>query len=321
VKYVIYGAGAIGGVIGACLYRSGFDVTLIARGNHLKKIQSDGLKLVSADGVEVLNIPTVSHPNEITWSDTYSIILTMKAQDTAAAIDTLQGLVPRATPIISGQNGVANEITASRWFNNVYAMLLLIPATFLTAGEVIHHVSRKSGALGVLDTGRYPFGTDSYVDTLCRDLTTAGFSATPDAEIMKLKYAKLITNLNNAVGAICGFESDTKNIYSRLTDEALNILNKASIEFDRERETQKYTLLGRAEVSGAPRGGSSSWQSVMRGGQIEVDFLNGEIVLIAKKMGLDAPANSLIQELAQKTIRESLKPGWISPQEILEILD
>ena len=59
----------------------------------------------------------------------------------------------------------------------------------------------------------------------------------------------------------------------------------------------------------------------MRGGQIEVDFLNGEIVLIAKKMGLYAPANSLIQELAQKTIRESLMPGWISPREILEILD
>ena len=321
MKYVIYGAGAIGGVIGACLYRSGFDVTLIARGEHLKKIQSDGLRLVSADGVEVFDIPTVGHPNELSWSDTYSIILTMKAQDTADAIDTLQGLVPRSTPIVSGQNGVANEITASRWFDNVYAMLLLIPATFLNAGEVIHHVSRKSGVLGVLDTGRYPFGSDDYVDTLCGDLTASGFSATPDVEIMKLKYAKLITNLNNAVGAICGFQSDTKNIYSLLTDEALAILNKAAIQFDRDRETQKYTLLGRAEVSGAPRGGSSSWQSVMRGGQIEVDFLNGEIVLIAKKMGLDAPANSLIQELAQKTIRESLKPGWISPQEILEILD
>jgi 2-dehydropantoate 2-reductase len=321
MKYVIYGAGAIGGVIGACLYRSGFDVTLIARGDHLKRIQSDGLRLVSADGVEVFDIPTVGHPNEITWSDTYSIILTMKAQDTADAINTLQGLVPRSIPIVSGQNGVANEITASRWFDNVYAMLLLIPATFLNAGEVIHHVSRKSGVLGVLDTGRYPFGSDDYVDTLCGDLTASGFSATPDVEIMKLKYAKLITNLNNAVGAICGFESDTKHIYSLLTDEALNILNKAAIQFDRERETQKYTLLGRAEVSGAPRGGSSSWQSVMRGGQIEVDFLNGEIVLIAKKMGLDAPANSLVQELAQKTIQDSLKPGWISPQEILKILD
>jgi len=269
----------------------------------------------------VLEIPTVGHPNEITWSDKYSIILTMKAQDTPNAIDTLQGLVPRSTPIVSGQNGVANEIAASRWFDNVYAMLLLIPATFLNAGEVIHHVSRKSGALGVLDTGRYPFGTDDYVDTLCRDLTVSGFSATPDEEIMKLKYAKLITNLNNAVGAICGFESDSKDLYSRLKDEALHILDKAAIEFDRERETQKYTLLGRAEVSGAPRGGSSSWQSVIRGGQIEVDFLNGEIVLIAKKMGIDAPANSLIQELAQKTAHETLKPGWISPKEILEILD
>ncbi|MEE2875576.1 MAG: ketopantoate reductase C-terminal domain-containing protein, partial [Chloroflexota bacterium] len=155
----------------------------------------------------------------------------------------------------------------------------------------------------------------------CRDLTVSGFSATPDEEIMKLKYAKLITNLNNAVGAICGFESDSKDLYSRLKDEALDILDKAAIEFDRERETQKYTLLGRAEVSGAPRGGSSSWQSVIRGGQIEVDFLNGEIVLIAKKMGIDAPANSLIQELAQKTAHETLKPGWISPKEILEILD
>ena len=125
MKYVIYGAGAIGGVIGACLHRSGFDVTLIARGDHLEKIQSDGLRLISADGAEVFDIPAVSHPNEITWSGTYSIVLTMKAQDTAAAIDTLQELVPRSTPIVSGQNGVANEITASRWFDNVYAICLL----------------------------------------------------------------------------------------------------------------------------------------------------------------------------------------------------
>ena len=68
MKYVIYGAGAIGGVIGACLYRSGFDVTLVARGDHLQKIQADGLRLVSADGVEVLEIHAVGNPNEITRS-------------------------------------------------------------------------------------------------------------------------------------------------------------------------------------------------------------------------------------------------------------
>ena len=95
---------------------------------------------------------------------------------------------------------------------------------------------------------------------------------------MEAKYTKLITNLNNAVGAICGFDNDSGQLAKVLISEGETVLRAADISVNYEEQKQKYTLLGRAEIDGMPRGGSASWQSVVRGGNIEADFLNGEIV-------------------------------------------
>ena len=321
MRYIIYGAGAIGGAIGASLFRSGFDVVLIGRGRHLETIQSEGLKYISGDGIHVLGIPAVSHPKEIQFTDQDVVILTMKSQDTQDALNALAGLAPNSTPIVCGQNGVINEKWASDLFARVYGMVLLIPATFLVPGEVIHHVSAGNGSLGILDSGKYPRGTDDTVSKICSDLEISGFSAAPHQNIMEAKYTKLITNLNNAVGAICGFDNDSSQLAKVLISEGETVLRAADISVNYEEQKQKYTLLGRAEIEGMPRGGSSSWQSVIRGGNIEADFLNGEIGEIAQKSNTAAPANKLIQELARQTVSEAKQPGWIAPAEILRRLD
>ena len=76
------------------------------------------------------------------------------------------------------------------------------------------------------------------------------------------------------------------------------------------------------EIEGYPRGGGSTWQSLARhAGAVETDFLNGEIVLEARLLGMPAPVNELLQALTAQMAREGRPPGWLAPTEVLARLD
>ena len=62
VRYIIYGAGGIGGAIGGRLFKHGRAVVLIARGEHLKRMRADGLRLISPSDSELLDVPVAGHP-------------------------------------------------------------------------------------------------------------------------------------------------------------------------------------------------------------------------------------------------------------------
>ena len=216
MRYVIYGAGAIGGTLGARLFRSGADVLLIARGPHLEAIRSDGLRFVSATIDERLPIPAVGQPSEASLGGDDAVVLCMKGQHTEEAVLALAAVAPSTIPVVCCQNGVANERMALRRFSNVYGMVAWLPANHLTPGEV---VSFADGPGGWLDAGRYPGGVDGTIEEITAGLTNAGFSSQPDPAIMRQKYTKLLSNLGNAVGAV--IEEGATEIGNLIRDEAL----------------------------------------------------------------------------------------------------
>ncbi len=85
---VIYGAGAIGGVIGAHLHASRTPTTLVARGAHLAAMREHGLVLDTADGRQVHRIPVAANASEIEWTDDTVVLLCVKSQQTADASTT-----------------------------------------------------------------------------------------------------------------------------------------------------------------------------------------------------------------------------------------
>jgi 2-dehydropantoate 2-reductase len=152
MRYVIYGAGAIGGGIGGKLKKAGREVVLIARGAHLETLQRDGLTLRTPEGSSTTKVQAVGHPSEIDWRGDEVVVLTMKSQDTQTALEALRDAAGDV-PVVCAQNGVANERMAARMFSRVYGTVVWMPATHLTPGEVIVHSGPKAG---LLDTGRYP---------------------------------------------------------------------------------------------------------------------------------------------------------------------
>lgn len=317
MRYIVFGAGAIGGVIGARLYQSGFDTVLIARGAHLEAIRSNGLRLDSPGESLTLPIPAVSHPSELEFRQGDVVFLTMKTQDSEAALVDLQWACNRTElPVICAQNGVENERLALRRFECVYGMLVILPATYLEPGIV---EASSAPAFGILDAGCYPTGVDHLVTKVCIDLERAGFSAHPDERIMRWKYAKLLGNLNNTLQAAVG-SAPARDIARMLQQEAIACYKAAGIDWASEEEMRK-----RREAMSTPRGwrgGSSTWQSLARGaGSIESDYLNGEIALLGRLHGVPTPANAALQRIGSRLIAQGRPPGSMSPDEVLREIE
>ena len=94
MRFVVYGAGAIGGVLGGRLHEAGHEVVLIARGPHLAAIQADGLRIESRLGEVTVHADAVGDPREIDFRADDVVFLCMKGQHTEDAVRALAATAP-----------------------------------------------------------------------------------------------------------------------------------------------------------------------------------------------------------------------------------
>ncbi|MFD7073242.1 ketopantoate reductase family protein [Nocardioides sp. NPDC059952] len=304
MRYVIFGAGAVGGVVGGLLHRAGIEVTLVARGEHLRAIQDLGLSLDTPDGVLTLDVPAVGEAGEVVWTEDTVVLLSVKGQQTEAALEDLAAYAPPGTPVVSLQNGVANEPRILRRFARTYAIHVILPATFLTPGAVVQDSGNRPG---VLDIGRYPTGVDEVTTAIANDLVNAGFLSEPRADIMAWKHRKLLNNLGNGVNAAIAPGPSDEEIYARCLAEAETALAAAGIDVvtaDQDRARRAGHITGRGHANN-----SSTWQSLTRGTGVEIDYLSGEIVLLGRLHGVPTPANEAIQRAVHDIARTGAEPG------------
>ncbi len=319
-RYVIYGAGAIGGVIGGGLALGGHQVALLARGAHLEALRSRGLELRLPTGIEIIDVPAVENPADLALTNDDVVVLAMKTQDTEAALDALAVTAPPGISVVCAQNGVENERLALRRFANVYGMCVMLPGVHLEPGIV---EGAGTPVLGVLDVGRYPTGSDETAEQIADALSGSGFRSAADPGVMRYKYAKLRVNTRNALDAACGWSSRETNIGSQASAEALQVYAAAGIDVaTKDEEAARRESFKTVEVEGRTRVGSSSWQSLARGnGSIEADFLNGEIVMLGRLHGVATPVNEALQHLANRMARDREEPGSVSIDEVEKLVD
>ena len=317
MRYVIYGAGGIGGTIGARLSLAGFEVVLIARGEHGVTMQRDGMHFITPSMNAYLRIDTVSHPQEIYFRQDDVVFLCMKSQHTESALRDLISCCPDDTPVIVCQNGVANERVAIRRFANVYAMVVLLPTEHLSPGEVVNFAENNAGCL---DAGCYPTGVDATIREVTNALAKSGFNSIPDPDVMRLKYAKLLMNLNNAVQAATG--SGSPQLSDQLRTEAIACYTAAGIDFATIEESRARRIgINGGPIKGYERHGGSSLQSVLRQtGDIEADYINGEIVQLGRLHGIPTPANVVVQRVANQVAREKQRAGSVTLDELMEMI-
>jgi 2-dehydropantoate 2-reductase len=315
MNYVVYGAGAVGGVIGANLHRAGIEVSLVARGEHLAALRSQGLRLDTPDGSERLRIPAVAGAADVVWTDDTVVLLTVKSQQTQDALEDLAAHAPARTPVVSAQNGVANEQAILRRFQDVYSICVMLPSAHLEPGVV---AQKCSPTPGILDIGRIPRRTDDLDEAIAADLRRAGFESQPRPDIMAWKYRKLVLNLGNGVDAVCAAGEAADELVRRARDEGDLVLRHAGVvvvspEEDAER---RGDVLRSGDAAWQP--GGSTWQSVQRGaGSVEIDYLSGEIVLMGRLHGIPTPVNELLQRVVAEVAREGGPPRSVDAAALL----
>lgn len=316
MRYVIVGAGAVGGVIGGLLARAGRDVVLVARGPHLDALRADGLELRTPGGTTTLELPTAGSLAEVGWRPDDVALLTVKGQDTEAVLTALDAVAPPGLAVVCAQNGVANERRALRRFACVHGMCVMLPAAHVEPGIV---AGFGEPIAGILDVGRFPQGADDVDDRVAADLREAGFAAEPHPRVMRAKHRKLLMNLANAAVALAGPDADVSDVVGAAVAEGEAVLAAAGIdvataEEDRARRADGFRV---GTVEGVPRGGGSTWQSLARGtGAVEADTLNGEIVLLGRLHDVPTPVNERLRHLVHRAAREGWAPGSVSAREL-----
>ena len=319
-RFIVLGAGAVGGVVGARLHQHGYAVTLVARGDHADALDDRGLTFTSPGDDVSLEIPVVRHPRELDIDSGDIVLLAVKSQDTVEALDALREVAHPDLPIASLQNGVDNERTALRRFENVYGVCVMLPATHLHPGVVSAH---STPITGLLDVGRFPDGVDDTARAISEAFAASSFSSRAVDDIMRWKYRKLVLNTVNAVQAVCGFEGAGAQLAALVTTEAEAVLDAAGIPVasrDEDRE-RRGSLMSGKPTGGERTGGGSSWQSLeRRSGSIETDHLNGEIVLLGRLHGVPAPANELFQREAAELARDRGTPSSVDAGVLLDRL-
>jgi 2-dehydropantoate 2-reductase len=332
VRYIIVGAGAVGGTIGGRLALAGHDVVLTARGAHLEALRAHGLRLRTPEGTHTVTAPAVGGPDEVDLKPDDILLVSVKSQDSVAVLSEWAarpvaggGTAGQDLPVICAQNGVANERFALRRFRRVYGMCVWLPATHVAPGEVAAHGQPLSGLLWM---GRYPAGTDAAIERVAADLAASRFLVPVSDDVMRWKYRKLLGNLGNSIEALCGHrlgldgvpDAVARDLLDRVAAEGIAALDAAGIGYASAEEVRaaRGNNVDLGEVAGFPRGGGSSWQSLTRGtGSIEADYLNGEIVLLGREHGVSTPVNDALQRLANQAAADRLQPGAMAPGEIL----
>jgi len=319
IRIVIYGVGAIGGVVGGHLALAGKEVILIGRPDHVNAIREHGLRFVTPTDIHTLHLPAVTEPSQIDFRPEDVVLLCVKGQNTDEALRNLRTVVGD-TPIFCFQNGVRNEEIAVRHFARVYGVMVRVGGVFVNNGEVI----ARRDPPGWLIMGVYPVGTDDLVDAVATNLRDAGFYILVTSDVMPYKWGKLMDNLGNAIGAITNMKrGDNNRIVRAAQQEAREILSKAGIRWISAEEL----ALQWPEITVQPRSSldtkaqSSTWQSLTRQqGTVETDFLNGEIVRMAERLGTQAPINERLVRIAQQMATNRELPGKYTSAELCRLV-
>jgi 2-dehydropantoate 2-reductase len=336
-RYVIVGAGAIGGTVGAVLTRAGVPTVLVARGRHAETLAAAGLTLRTPHGTFHTPVTAVSGAEHVRLTPDDVLLFTTKTQQLDVALqqwvdqpvngpDGVLGTAGDLLPVLTALNGVAAEEKALRYFRRVFGVCVWLPAVHLEPGEVI---VRSWPVVGQFHIGRWPASLSTPADgqllqRLAATWTAAGIRMRVVDDVAPWKYNKLLSNLANAAGALSTDGADLTLVVAALRAEGEHVLRDAGIEF----VSFEISTAARADgptprpVPGRNTGPSNStWQSLSRNtGNVETDFFNGEIVRLAHRHGIAAPINAALARAARSAVRNGPGANRYSAAQLAELL-
>lgn len=320
MKICIFGAGAIGGLMGAKLAAKGdVDVTFIARGPHLAAMRENGVKLIS-EGTEQIVHPRCVESAEEAGPQDY-VLVTLKAHSLPSAAKQMQPLLGPDTAIVSAVNGIpwwyfhglggayeGRIVQSVDPDGQVSALLppsraigcIVYPAAEVTAPGVIDHSYGDRFSLGEPDGSRSP-----RAQALSEALIAAGFKAPVRPKIRDELWVKLWGNMAfNPISALTTATLDVltgdegqRSVARAMMLEGQRVAEALGVRFAIDVDKR---IAGAAEV-GAHK--TSMLQDLERGRPMEIEALLGAVVELADWVGEAAPISRTVLALVRARAR------------------
>jgi 2-dehydropantoate 2-reductase len=319
MRLCIFGAGAMGGLLGVKLARAGHDVSFVARGAHLEALRKSGATLLTGGHTLNVQVACSDKPAELGPQD--AVILAVKATAASDAARAIAPLLRADTAVVTAMNGVPFWYFAGlpgRWSDlrvtsvdpdgvqwDLIGPARAIGCVIYAAGEivspgVIRHTSGTRFVLGESDGGTTP-----RVRRLADAFTAAGFDAPVSANIRAEVWSKLWGNLSfnpvsvltHATLDVLATEADSRPALRAMMEEAEKVANRLGV-------TMPISVDARIEMAakvGAHK--SSMLQDLERGRPLEIDALLGAVVEMARLVGVATPMCDTILGLVRQRAR------------------
>ena len=314
-RICIFGAGAIGGYVGAALHEAGAEVSLVARGPHLEAIRADGLGLEKDGKVTRYSLPASDRPADLGPQD--YVILAIKAHTIPMILDDLMPLLGPDTAVVPAVNGlpwwyfhkaqtgtaldekplqavdpggrVWNEIGPQRAIGCV-----VYPACEIAAPGLVKH----------LDGDRFTLGEPSMeqserVKTLSSLMIAGGLKAPQKPRIRDEIWVKLWGNCSfNPVSVLTGATLDaigndpeSRALVHAIMTEVKSVGEAIGVRFSVPIEKR---IDGAAAIVGHK---PSTRQDIEAGRPLEIDPLVTAVLELAEGLGIETPALSHVTAL------------------------
>ncbi len=294
MKIAVMGAGAVGSYFGARLARAGYDVTLIGRGKHLTRVKRDVLRVRSIDGDFDIFMRAVEEPYDVGECDI--VLFCVKSYDTVEAARKMAPLLGASTVVLSLQNGLGNEelIEEVVGSGKVLHGLCYIGARIDIPGEVIHS---SAGTIVLGEVGGKKTVRAARVESAFAD---AGIAVKVSPSIVTEQWKKLFWNLSfNSISALTRATvgqivslSESREVALAAMEEALAVAAMEGVELPADLPVK--VLDSNAQFHDLR---TSMLQDVEKGGRLEYEAINGEIVRRAAALGVNAPVNRTLYGL------------------------
>ncbi|MFC4437053.1 MULTISPECIES: 2-dehydropantoate 2-reductase [Natrialbaceae] len=297
MKFAVFGAGGVGGYLGGRLADAGHDVHLVARGDHLDALRSDGLRVESVAGDTTVDPPATDDPTDIGACD--YVLFCVKSHDTRDAAAGLAPLIGADTAVVSFQNGVDNEswLAEEIGADRVVGGVAYIFSTIAEPGTVEHTGGPARFVYGELD-GRRTDRIEALDDALSAGKgIDAVLADDVDAERWR-KFAFICAQagMTAATRVPLGELRETEaswTMYRRIVEEVCAVARAEGV--DLSEDTVDEWLAFASDLD--PEMTSSLHYDLTHGKRLELDALHGSVVRHASDVGVDVPMNEAVHAI------------------------
>jgi 2-dehydropantoate 2-reductase len=323
----IAGAGSIGCFVGGMLAAGGRHVALLARPRVIAEIDAHGLRPTSFEGFDrtIARDRFALSENPSLFANAGIVLVTVKSADTADMADIIARYAPSDAVIVSLQNGVGNAAILRDRLPGRRVLGGMVPFNVMALGAGRFHRATSGDIVIEQDEAR-----------TAETLSVPGLTMRPTGNIDGVQWGKLLVNLNNALNALGGLplrqqlaQRSWRKLFADQMAEGLQAIRAEGIRpvsptpvpagwtphLLRLPDALFATLLGGTmKIDAEAR--SSMWEDLQRGRRTEIDYLQGVIIAIAERRGLQVPLSRRVVALIKNAEAAAKGSPGLTPEQI-----